>query len=186
MKFSQIADESKEVWEDIPGYEGIYQVSNMGKVLSLGRYAYAEYKGTPYRQFRPARLMKTHSGNGYLYVSLEKGGVKVRKGVHQLVLMAFVGLCPEGMEVCHNDGVRANNNLTNLRYGSRQDNADDRIKHGNSRPGSECHLSKLTENDVRKILSCENWDQARALAKVLRVTRDNVRAIWLRQTWKHI
>jgi hypothetical protein len=50
--------------------------------------------------------------------------------IHRLVALTFIGPCPDGLEVCHNDGVHTNVTRGNIRYGTKSDNAKDRVKHG--------------------------------------------------------
>lgn len=71
--------------------------------------------------------------------------------VHYAVLLTFVGPRPEGMECCHEDGSRKNNNLSNLRYDTPKGNWEDRRKHGRAREGVNHPCSKLTEDQVREI-----------------------------------
>ena len=104
-----------ETWAFIPGYEGVYQVSDLGNIKSFARY-------------KEGRLLKPgKASHGYYTVSF---GRNKSKTVHSLVALAFFGPCPKGMEVLHIDGTRTNNAKTNLRYGTRTDNILDAIKHG--------------------------------------------------------
>jgi hypothetical protein len=114
----------EEIWKDIPGYEGEYQVSNLGRVKSLERkvrsvnwYTGKEFLRTiPERILKPARNRKS----GHLSVVLRHKGHG--KQIHQLVMKAFVGEPPQGMEVLHTNGNPADNRLENLRYGTRREN----------------------------------------------------------------
>jgi len=67
---------------------------------------------------------------------------------HKLVLEAFVGKAPQGMECCHNDGNQANNNLENLRWDTPKNNHADKLKHGTSNTGERCNWAKLTKEQV--------------------------------------
>ena len=71
--------------------------------------------------------------------------------VHKLVLEAFVGPCPDGLECCHNDGNSFNNHIDNLRWDTHKSNIHDRIKHGTSNRGELCGTAKLTLDQVRAI-----------------------------------
>ena len=73
--------------------------------------------------------------------------------LHRLVLTAFVGPCPEGMEACHNDGTRNNNHVDNLRWDTRTNNNLDKRKHGTAvgMPGETHPMSKLSNQDVVRI-----------------------------------
>ena len=117
-----------ERWRDIPGYEGIYQVSDFGRVRSRyrrGRYSWTQVTDS-WRLLKPGR-----EGNGYLYVALSLGGERKNRSVHTLVAEAFLGPRPAGMQVCHADGSTDNNRLENLRYDTPAGNqADCRKRRG--------------------------------------------------------
>ncbi|QWY84286.1 HNH endonuclease [Gordonia phage Jalammah] len=68
--------------------------------------------------------------DGHLKTSLRKNGDSRVSLIHRLVMGAFVGPCPEGMEVCHRNGIGTDNRLSNLRYGTRSENAIDQVCHG--------------------------------------------------------
>jgi hypothetical protein len=112
-----------ELWKDIPGYEGQYQVSDLGYVKSLSRRVKCR-GGT--RSVQEYILKIIQRPDGYCVVGVKKGMVRL----HRLVLLAFVGPCPEGKECRHLDGNRQNNRLTNLCWGTRSENAQDRVRHG--------------------------------------------------------
>lgn len=118
---------STEVWKPVCGYEGKYEVSDHGQVRSLDRLDTA---GRPVR----GRIMKASTGSsGYKQVDLSGTGGAATKHVHRLVLEAFVGACPDGMEACHGDGGAVDNRLANLRWDSRSENMIDRTRHGTDR-----------------------------------------------------
>jgi hypothetical protein len=124
-----------EEWRDVVGLEGLYQVSSHGRVRSLDRVitrktgAKQSYKG---KLLKPA-LLKV----GYLYVN-----IRGSKAVHRLVLEAFVGPCPEGMECRHLDGTRTNNHLSNLRWGTSSENNQDILDHGTNHNVAKSHCPR--------------------------------------------
>lgn len=71
--------------------------------------------------------------------------------VARLVMAAFFGPCPKGYEVCHNNGVSSDDGLDNLRYGTKAENAADRIRHGTSLAGEKHPSARLTGADVLDI-----------------------------------
>jgi hypothetical protein len=85
------------------------------------------------------RLMKLHIHNGYFRVNLVRDGVNQSRAVHCLVLEAFVGPCPPGMEACHfPDPTRSNNNLSNLRWDTHTENMRDKYRHHLTRTEKCC------------------------------------------------
>lgn len=117
-----VADLPGEVWADVVGYEGLYRVSSLGRILSLPRINAAGRRW-------PGRILKQNLGDhGRPEVNLTKNGKQKVRRVHQLVAEAFLGPCPEGMVVCHWDDVKTNNAVTNLRYATMADNGKDRLR----------------------------------------------------------
>lgn len=122
-----------EIWKPVAGYDGLYEVSNAGKVrsldrpkvLGLGRGQGAFQKG---RQLKPCFVR-----GGYLAVSLSKKGVVRTKLVHHIVLEAFVGPRENGQETRHLNGDRSDNRLVNLKWGSRSENTQDQVRLGTHR-----------------------------------------------------
>lgn len=116
-----------------------YRVGDDGSVWSKSRHG--SWK----------RLKPTADHGGHVRVCLGRG-LANKRYVHRLVLEAFIGPRPEGMECCHNDGNPANNVLENLRWGTPVGNQADRIRHGTSNRGSRHGLAKLTSADVLEIV----------------------------------
>lgn len=105
-----------------------YLVGDDGTVISTTREI-ADGRGNK-RTIKGRKLKPVPTGLGYLGVNLLTDGIQKRHLIHRLVLTSFRGACPPGMEACHNDGIRTNNHLENLRWDTPSSNAKDRIKHG--------------------------------------------------------
>ena len=118
-----------ELWTAIPGYDGFYEVSNYGNVRSLTRFVpYGRHKGMTYT----GRDLKQFISGSYLSVKLARAGVLKTVYTHELVLLAFEGQRPDlgsRCEIRHLDGVKTNNTLSNLKYGTVKENYDDRKLH---------------------------------------------------------
>lgn len=116
---------SDERWRPVVGYEGLYEVSDLGRVRSLD---YVDARGRLWQ----GGPRKSHPNvrSGHPQIHLGRHGRRRMAYVHRLVLLAFVGPCPPGMEACHNDGNPTNNTLANLRWATRADNNLDRVRHG--------------------------------------------------------
>lgn len=119
---------SAESWKPLPEWEGLYEISDQGRVRSLPRTAHR----------KPGRVLKPIAyNNGYQWVSLTGNGRRGRAPIHRTVLLAFVGPCPDGMQACHNNGDKSNNALSNLRWDTVAANAADRTTHGTAYRKSE-------------------------------------------------
>lgn len=117
------------IYKDIPNYEGFYQVSNTGIIKRLKHWI--ENKGCQGGgYFLPETILKGTNRKGYRIVQLFKNGKGRFFGVHQLVLLAFVGECPIGMEIRHLNSNPSDNRLENLAYGTKSENMQDAVKIG--------------------------------------------------------
>lgn len=109
-----------EEWKDVVGYEGLYKISNKGRVLSLERYV---RHSKNFLRIHNQRIVKPRTdGGGYLMVGLYKEGVSRHFKIHRLVMIAFVGLDDERKEVNHLDENKKNNNLNNLAWVTKLEN----------------------------------------------------------------
>lgn len=105
----------EEIWENIEGYEGLYQISNQGRVKSLERI---DENNHPIKE----RIMKPSMSLGYLYVGLRKQGKQKRMRIHRLVAAAFIPNPNNKEEVGHKDETRTNNYADNLEWVSKKEN----------------------------------------------------------------
>lgn len=117
-----------ERWLPVPEYETLYDVSDQGRIRSMDRSVKCGARGT---RVIPGRILKQQvDRHGYPYVRLVKAGKATRFGVHQLVLLAFVGPRPYGMVSRHRNGVSTDPRLINLQYGTQSENNRDAVLHG--------------------------------------------------------
>ena len=181
--------DSTEEWKDIPGYEGRYQASSLGRIKSLARSG-TRSNGRIFRTVEKILRQSKSGQGGYSMVCLSDSSLKQRLClVHRLVLQTFVGPCPAGMQACHSpDRDRKNNQLENLRWATVADNAHDRELHGTVLTGSKNPASKLTEEDVRKIRSMykKNEFGFKRIAKLFNVGHGHIMRIITGQRWEHL
>lgn len=130
-----------EEWRAVPGWEGAYEVSSLGRVRSLTRTIATE-RGS--RTYKGRMLSPGLVGWGYRSVRLRADGRVDQKRVHQLVAAAFVGPCPEGFQVHHKDGNKENNQATNLEYVTPSENSTNAQSSLNRR-------RRLSDADIREI-----------------------------------
>lgn len=176
-----------EIWKDIPDYEGMYQVSNQGRVRSVTR-SFLTKDGKVSK--RIGRVLKPQTSK-YHTVYLSKQGNVETIAIHRLVLLAFVGPCPEGKEARHYpDDDKSNNKLDNLSWAYHAENCQDRIQHGtqNYNRGESHPKSKLTVDDIvyiRNLYQTGNFDVKR-LATTYGVTKTCILAAAKGINWKCI
>jgi hypothetical protein len=136
----------EEIWKPVVGFDG-YEVSNLGRVRSWKKIRKwwqilvlnVSHKERPLTERR-------------LVVTLRKSGKSITRAVHRLVLEAFIGPCPEGMEARHvNDNDINNNILSNLAWGTHDQNMADKINHGTYQYGEMNPQAKLSDKQADEI-----------------------------------
>lgn len=140
---------TEEIWKVIPGFEN-YKASNLGQIRSITRIAKSAF-GPAKEVDGPIMKPTLRKKDGYLIVGLVANGKQHQKGLHQFIMLAFVGKPPEGMQTLHEDGIRTNCALSNLAYGTALANAADRTRHGNTGIGEKNGNTKLSDAQVLEI-----------------------------------
>lgn len=162
-----------ELWLPVPGYEGFYEVSDQGRVRSVDRVIQTR-KGPSRRKGR-VRRPHVHK-QGYLELPLCRDGEQQMFTVHRLVMLAFVGPRPEGMDICHGDGDKRNNSVSNLRYDTHTENQLDIVRQGRHQLANKTHCIHGHPFDAENtrwvgrarvcrtcnIRNCAEWRKARA------------------------
>ena len=164
-----------EIWKDINGYEGFYQVSNYGRIKSLERRT---------KYYTKETILKQYDRGQSLSVVLRKPSVKPKFFlVHRLVISTFKPSQDNSLIVRHLDGNYKNNRLDNLYYGTYKENSIDLFM------SSSAKQSKLTVNDVKeikRILSEEKNISLYEIAKKYGVSYDSVWNIKSGRTWTYV
>lgn len=166
----------------IPGHPG-YAATTDGDIFSCMKMGPKGYGwALVWRRLNPT----PYNEPGHLKVALERGKQIL---VHRLVLLTFVGPCPNGMEACHfPDSNPANNRLENLRWGTHKENFEDYRKHG-LRPalGERCSKSKLTTAQVIEARAAmAAGAHIPTLAVKYDITARSMYAIRARKNWGHV
>lgn len=175
-------------YRDVPGFPG-YRVGDDGSVWSCQKPESLGKGGGFISSLTSEWKQKTLliSKHGYHRVVLCRDGKAFKKSVHQLVAIAFIGPIPDGCEVCHIDGRRTNNSLSNIRYGTRKENYADSVVHGTNSAGERHGMAKLSEEDVRNIRRGIDAGITQAmLSKLYGVSTSCVNCIAKGTTWKQI
>lgn len=130
----------EEIWKPIKGYEGLYEVSNLGRIKSLN-----------YNKTGKERILKLGKGNGYLKVTLYKKGIFKQHYVAILVGLAFVDGWFEGAEIDHIDTNRENNIWTNLRWVTHEENMKNPLTVKHLEDSREDRVYLVSEETKKKI-----------------------------------
>lgn len=180
---------ASEIWKDIKGYEGLYQVSSLGRVKSMGRLVCRPGKLPHFK--RPV-ILRGVNRSGYFYVHLSRGGVTWQCAIHRLVAAAFLTHLPDRNEVNHKDGNKRNNVIDNLEWCNRSENITHAIRMGlKIQPvyrGIDNKNSKLTEDNVRQMRTMYyvRGMQIKKIAQAFSVDPKTTRCALLYKTWKHV
>jgi hypothetical protein len=170
-----------EIWKDIEGYEGLYQVSNTGKVKRLSG-----------KNCLKDRILKKTKHNGYYSkVVLSKNGTHNGANVHRLVGMAFLDNPNNLPFVLHKDETlppEEIDKVENLWWGTPKDNDEDKVKKGRQPKGIKHGNSVITEQDVIRIREFRKKTGAgyRVISKELNLSIDAVNKVLYGNSWKHV
>lgn len=172
-----------EVWLDIPGYETLYQVSDMGRVRISPESP--RRKGPSF----PGKVLSLQKRDGYLITNLiAPDGIRHGHSVNRLVALAFHGLPPtEKHQAAHIDGNRENNSPSNICWATSKENHGHRVLHGTDPKGERNGRAKLTEKDVLLIRSrVFSGETQISVAEQFGVSNVQVRNIAMGITWGHV
>ena len=133
----------EELWKSIKGYEGLYEVSTLGRVRSIKRVVVNKRKRK--MTIKETILKPENVYNGYERVFLCKNGKGVHKRVATLVYESFVGAIPEGLEIDHINGDNRDNRLANLRVCTHKENCNNPITLERMRKANASRSRKVKE-----------------------------------------
>lgn len=178
---------TSERWRAVVGYEGLYEVSDRGRVRGLDRVVKSRLRGTPrVKTVRGLPLSAPLGAQGYPQVSLCRDGKQRNTHVHRMVLEAFVGPAPPGCECCHNNGDRADSRLENLRWDTPVANQFDKLTHGTDNRGEKNGMSRLTADTVFEIRAAVASGETHAeVASRYGIARQTVGDIMNGRRWGH-
>lgn len=166
-----------ERWLPVVGYEDLYAVSSLGRVYTTRR------QGSPGGLLKPK--LSTH---GYLQVSLYRNGEESPRAVHRLVLEAFVGPCPPGMECRHGENGKLDNRASQLCWGTKSDNCGpDKIRDDVINWGERNGMAKLTEGDITEIRHLyATGETQKSIGQRYGVAGGAIGKIVRNQRWTHV
>lgn len=165
-----MTDYADERWLLIKGYEGLYEVSDYGRI-----------------RCQDGMIMKTREQRGYRRVGLYKARETRVISVAATVLTAFVGDRPLGNHACHLDGTRDNDRLCNLMWGTPKENESHKVIHGTKAIGSRHGRSIRTEKEAAEIKALHAFGlKSKRIAEIYSTDRDTITAISRGHLWAHV
>jgi len=167
-----------ENWRDIKGYENIYQVSDRGNVRRL--------KGIMAKNTH--NLKPRNGGDGYNKVVLCVNGVEKSYSIHRLVAITFLKNLENKPQVNHLDGVKANNNVTNLEWCTQSENIIHSLDIGTKKSGESHYRAKLTYDDVEtiRVMHTHQLCTRYKMAEIFGVSYPAISDIINKKTWVRI
>lgn len=157
----------QEVWKDIKGYEGLYQVSNLGRVKSLTR------KGVPFERYLKPYINKR---NGYVYCYLTIKEKEKNLRLHRLVAEAFIPNPENKPEVNHEDGNKENCCVSNLYWTTRSENQKHAYKTGlqKHKRGNNSKLAKKVIQHDKDGNLIKEWESIIDVERTLGIYGSNI------------
>jgi hypothetical protein len=181
--FKDMTNIEKEIWKDVVGYEGLYQVSSIGQVKVLDREC-NHWRGG--KLIRKGFIIKPTCPKGYNRVTLtDRSGKAKIYFVHQVVAIAFIG--PRTQErpyINHKNFVRNDNRVENLEWVNSQENMNHQVDANRSLKGSKNPSSILNEKQVREIRKCTL--SFKEMSEKYGVCIGTIEALRYGRIWKHI
>ena len=170
---------NEEIWKDIDGYEGYYQVSNMGRVRSVDRVVEHPTNGARVLNGK-LRKLKLHR-SGYHHLGLTKDGETKYRLVHRLAAQAFIPNPESKPQVNHIDGVKTNNNVSNLEWATHKENTVHAVE-------NKLIKTKLNKEDVIaiRLLYSKGKHKLRDISSLFNVHYSTISEIVNGVSWKHI
>lgn len=170
-----------EEWRAVIGFEGAYEVSNLGRVRSLDRYVTA-IDGRV--SFWRGRILRGSSGaKRYRLIILHCGGGEYdARYVHDMVALAFIGPKPEGLLTRHKNDDPIDNAATNLCYGTQLDNMDDADKNGLRKFNEAHHSCVYSVELIAAIRDMKGRVSSTTIERTHGISARHVRGIWANES----
>lgn len=170
-----------ETWRPVRDYEGLYEVSDFGRVRSLDRIDSGN------RNLKGKVLVPCFSTSGYVKVTLCHLGARKDRRIHQMVLEAFTSPAPStAHHARHHNGVKTDNRLSNLLWGTPKENSADSIRLGVMYRGEQCAKVKFCQLDIELIREIALTVPRLTIARWFGVANSTICRIVNRETWAHI
>lgn len=176
----------QEEWRDVPDYEGMYQVSDLGRVKSLQRKTERIHSKSRIKLVKEIIRKQTKEKDGYLQVCLKKDlKVKTFK-THRLVATLFISNPENKPQVNHKNSIKTINDVFNLEWNTSKENINHALDFGLMPRGEKSYKTILTEKQVLEIRKIGKSILQREIGKMYGVSEETIGLILRRKTWRHI
>ncbi len=172
-----------ERWLPVVGYEGLYEVSDDGRVRSLDRVVAMVFNGKPGTRVFVGCILRPSAPKGRRQVILYRDRSESTRSISRLVCEAFHGSAPLGHEAAHGDGNTLNDHASNLRWATHEENLSDKVIHGTDPVGSRNGQAKLTEQEVSEIKALRGLRSQRQIAEQFGIHQSGVSQILSGKIW---
>ena len=172
-----------ENWKAVEGYEGLYEISDLGRVKSLGREVNSKGGSTAIKKGKILAL--STNKYGYEYLFLYKNNISINVKVHRLVGLAFINNPNNKPMINHEDGNKSNNNVSNLEWNTCKENTNHAFNAGLRCKGEDSSNAKLSWDDVNKIRELYKTELylQKELSKMFGVSKTSIRNVLTNKTY---
>lgn len=176
-----------EIWKEIPGFNGWYEASNLGRIRS-----YRSKCKSDKRINKPKIIKGNKHPLGYIRVKLKNNSSRTGYLIHRLVAETFIPNPQKKPQINHKNGIKDDNRVSNLEWVTPQENVDHAIDNGfidhSKQYGEKGNNAQLTKKQVLQIRSVydQGWATQTELSKAYNISQKHVSRIVNKQRWKHI